>query len=165
MPHILAFLLSLRTDKITRALIISRKSYWEEWRGTHTGQIQAKQSEGPSPWPQCFIVIAFRSFKSSKVSLCSWKTVFNVVGLFANVDWSLGVSFSDHGETLHPALGYHILPLVMSRTVEKAEHRLTPNPGEKGHKWHAFPVNSGSTETVLSVRSSTDVRMYMAASH
>lgn len=56
-------------------------------------------------------------------------------------------------------------PLVMSRTADKAEHKLTPNPAEKGHKGHALPVNSGPTETSLSVSSSTDVNMYMAASH
>lgn len=131
MPHILGFRLNLRTDKITRVLIISRKSYWKEWGGTHTGQIQAKQSEGPSPWPQCFIVVALGSLKSSKVSLCSWRTVLNAVGLFANVNWSLWVSFTDHGKIRCPALGHHVLAIGYEQNTWESKTQAQPQPSRK----------------------------------
>lgn len=62
-------------------------------------------------------------------------TVFNAVGLFSNVDWSPLVSFTDFGNLF--------LPLVTSRTIEKAEHKLIPQPSRKRTQKTCLPADRG----------------------
>lgn len=47
-------------------IILGRKE-----EDTHTGQIKAKQSKGPTSSLSGFIILALKSLKSSKISLCS----------------------------------------------------------------------------------------------
>lgn len=75
---------AVRNDKITRTLIISRKSYWARMKGALTqAKFKLNNQKVQVSGLSGFILSALKSLKSSKISLCSSKTVFNAAGLFA----------------------------------------------------------------------------------
>lgn len=63
--------------------------------------------------------------------------------LLAYLLWGLVTTgpFIIHSQYLYPAFVHQILVISYHRTGEKAEHKLTPHPVEKGHKGHSLLID------------------------
>lgn len=150
---------AIRIDKITRTLIISRKSYgaWMKrvLRGAkfklNSQQVHISSLSG-------FILSALQCLRSSKISLCRSKTVFSAVGwLIGYVDWSPLVPFTNHGQPLYPASVHQIL--IISPQQNRWETRAQVHPAPSGKRTQRTFLTDWqeSTEASLSLKSSTGI--------
>lgn len=119
---------AVRNDKITRTLIISRKSYWARMKRALTqAKFKLNNQKVQVSGLSGFILSALKSLKSSKISLCSSKTVFNAVGwLICYVDWSPLVHLLSTANLYILPLFTRFLSLVTTGQVRKQNTSSPP---------------------------------------